>query len=110
MNCHQSFVLADYLEGFHGGEMQEIDPEMLGLDPANESPFKGKTGGGQVGQRLADGHAAGSRGVEHGERRPFAHGEGFAEVALVAHRGDGHVDFTGAAIGRDIYTGNLPAS
>ncbi len=24
--------------------MQEIDPEMLGLDPANESPFKGKTG------------------------------------------------------------------
>ena len=24
--------------------MQEIDPSALGLDPANESPFKGKTG------------------------------------------------------------------
>ena len=48
-------------------------------------------GGGQVGQRLADGHAAGSRRVEHGERGALAHGEGFAEVTLIAHRRHGDV-------------------
>ena len=51
----------------------------------------GHRSGGQVGDGLAHGHAAGGGGVEHGHGGALAHGEGFAAVAFVAHEGHGHV-------------------
>jgi diacylglycerol kinase (ATP) len=36
--------MPDYRECFHGDAMPQPLPQELGLDPANESPYKGKTG------------------------------------------------------------------
>jgi diacylglycerol kinase (ATP) len=36
--------MPDYRECFHGDAMPKPSPQELGLDPANESPYKGKTG------------------------------------------------------------------
>ncbi|MNS93355.1 hypothetical protein D3C72_1275220 [compost metagenome] len=47
--------------------------------------------GGQVGQRLADRHAAGGRRIDHGQRGALTHGHRFAGLALVVERGHGHV-------------------
>ena len=45
---------------------------------------------GQVGQGFADGHAAGSRRIQQGQRRALAHGHGFAGDAVEI--GGGHGD------------------
>ena len=47
-------------------------------------------GGGDVGQALADGDAAGGGGIEDGERGAFTDGHGLAGVAV--HGGGGHGD------------------
>ena len=47
--------------------------------------------GGDVGDGFAHGHAARGGGVDDGQRRAFAHGHRFAQVAFKAHGGDGAI-------------------
>ena len=47
--------------------------------------------GGDVGNRLAHGHAPGGRGIKYSDGRALAHGHGFAAMGLKTHERDRHV-------------------
>ncbi len=100
--AHRQRILADrdrqaerraqfHADGLHGIEQRRILPRLAaGGHPVGRQLDVDDVGdrrSGDVGQRLADGHAARGRCVDHGQRRALAHGHRLADVADMAHRG-----------------------
>ena len=86
--------LAQFGSGRHGFAQRLI----LALVPSRRHPIRGQHdaaridgGGGQIGERFRHRHARCRRGVQHRQRRPFAHRHRLAAVGLVVRQRHRHV-------------------